>query len=625
VTLGSGDVQEPDRPTIDVFAAAPDAIVVVDDQGVIASANQLAGEMFGYDAADLIGQPLETLIPERFRDRHVSHRKSYSVAPTRRPMGLSLALFGRRRSGEEFPVEISLNYQRDKTGRVQAIAFVRDATAKRRMEEELRATEESFRLLVEGVEDYAIFRLDPSGRVVTWNQGAERVKGWSRDEILGRHISVFYRPEDVAAGIPERELERAASEGRVQSEGWRVRAGGQRFWAETTLSALRDPNGTLRGFAKVTRDRTESRQVRARLESVAALNRAVLERRPEEELLDLTVARARAMLSVAAVALWSPSGQGTLVVSHAEGENARALLGVAAVDDSSIVRVARTGRAEVVQNLYAHPAVPAELGTGGFASAAFVALNAGTDTFGVLAAVTANGAEPLQPHEVDLLQAFCTQAAVSLAHARARGEAEQLHLVSERERIARDLHDTVIQRLFAVGLSLEATSRRPTPEVQDRLHQAVSDIDDTIRAIRSSIFTLETQTETAPGLRSSVLEVMAEAAPTLGFEPAVSFDGPVDTLASGEITESLTAVLREALSNVARHAQASVVSIEVRAHDDMTLVVTDNGSGATSFERDGGHGVANLRERARLLSGDASITSVAPHGTRVEWTVPLPH
>src|SRR5207302_733470 len=148
-------------------------------------------------------------------------------------------LFGRRSSGEEFPVDISLNYQRSRDGAMRAIAFVRDITERRRIEQELRATEEQFRLLVEGIGDHALMMLDQSGRVMTWNPGAERIKGWAADEIIGRNFSVFYVPEDVAAGQPARDLERAAAEGRAQDAGWRVRGDGTRFWAETTLSAVR--------------------------------------------------------------------------------------------------------------------------------------------------------------------------------------------------------------------------------------------------------------------------------------------------------------------------------------------------------------------------------------------------
>ena len=281
-------------------------------------------------------------------------------------------------------------------------------------------------------------------------------------------------------------------------------------------------------------------------------------------------------------------------------------------------------RTESVADLQSDLRVPRELPNTGMSSGLFIPLHAGGETFGVIGIMMARGREQMQPHEADLLQAFGAQAAVSFAHARARRDSEQLHLVSERERIARDLHDTVIQRLFAVGLSLEATGRRPQAETEERLHRAVADIDDTIRSIRSSIFSLEARPDDAAGLRSRVLEVVAEATLTLGFEPSVRFEGPVDTLASDAITDNLVAVLREALSNVARHAHASSTRVTVAADDDIVLIVDDDGVGATTFDREGGHGVSNLSERARMLGGRASIMSLAPSGTRVDWRVPTP-
>src|SRR5438094_589860 len=119
--------------------------------------------------------------------------------------------------------------------------------------------EVSFRLLVESVKDYAIFMLDPEGRVVTWNRGAEAIKGYSPQEIIGKHFSRFYPPEDVQARKPERELETATTAGQYEDEGWRVRKDGSRFWANAVLTAVRDERGTLTGFAKVTRDLTDRR------------------------------------------------------------------------------------------------------------------------------------------------------------------------------------------------------------------------------------------------------------------------------------------------------------------------------------------------------------------------------
>lgn len=604
---------------LDLFDAAPDGVVLVDEDGRILRLNERARDLFGYEPGELTGEPIETLIPERFRAHHVDNRKAYTARPSRRPMGATLALFGRRKNGEEFAVDVSLNTSRDEHGRRVVIAFVRDVTERRHMEEELRASE----LLVENVADHAIFMLDPAGRIVTWNTGAERIKGWAAEDVIGRHFSVFYLPEEIASGQPERDLERAATDGRAHGEGWRVRAGGQRFWAETTIAVVRNDDGTLRGFAKVTRDRTENRQTRARLEGVAELNRAVLDGRPEEEVIALIVARARAMVGATLAVAWGPDASASsLVAVHAVGDGAAMLAGTSVPRDSLITLVMQSSRPEHVRDLASDRRAPKALVDAGMGSGLFVPVHAAGDTFAVLGVLLGRNRDPMEPHEIDLLQAFATHTGVAIAHGRARRDTEQLQIVTERERIARDLHDSVIQRLFAVGLALEATGRRPPDETRDRLHRAVTDIDDTIRAIRSSIFTLERRTDDAPTLRRRVLDVVAEEAPALGFEPSVAFEGPVDTLSNGELTDNLVATLREALSNVGRHAQATRVSVTVEAGDDIVLVVEDDGVGAASFARQGGHGVTNIRNRAQLLGGDATIGEHSPHGTRVEWRVP---
>jgi PAS domain S-box-containing protein len=139
-------------------------------------------------------------------------------------------------------------------------AVARDITRRRQVEEALRKSEEHLRLLVDGVRDYAIFMLDPSGQVASWNQGAERIKGYKANEIIGRHFSCFYPPEELQNGKPERELQKAIAEGHYAEEGWRIRKDGSRFWAHVEITALRDNTGKLRGFSKVTRDVTEQRR-----------------------------------------------------------------------------------------------------------------------------------------------------------------------------------------------------------------------------------------------------------------------------------------------------------------------------------------------------------------------------
>ncbi|HSJ06942.1 MAG TPA: PAS domain S-box protein [Longimicrobiales bacterium] len=170
-----------------------------------------------------------------------------------------------RRNGERFWASIVISALRDENGELVGFAKVtRDLTERRQQEERLRVTEERFRLLVQSVRDYAIFMLDPLGHVMTWNDGAQRIKGYAADEIVGRHFSVFYPPEARAAKFPERVLATAATTGRFEDEGWRVRRDGSLIWASVVITALRDDAGELVGFAKVTRDLTERREAEQR-------------------------------------------------------------------------------------------------------------------------------------------------------------------------------------------------------------------------------------------------------------------------------------------------------------------------------------------------------------------------
>ncbi|CAN7791279.1 PAS domain-containing sensor histidine kinase [Caballeronia sp. LjRoot34] len=139
--------------------------------------------------------------------------------------------------------------------------MVQDASARHKHLELLRQSEERLRLMIETVQDYAIFMLDPLGNVASWNAGAQKIKGYSSDEIIGRHFSIFYTPEDIATGKPGEELATANSCGRIEDEGWRVRRDGSHFWANVVITAVRDEAGTLRGFAKITKDMTESMQL----------------------------------------------------------------------------------------------------------------------------------------------------------------------------------------------------------------------------------------------------------------------------------------------------------------------------------------------------------------------------
>ncbi len=242
-----------------LLEAAPDAMVIVDQTGRITLVNQQTEAMFGYSRRELLGQPVEVLMPERFQARHTQHRDGYLAKPAVRPMGAGLQLFGKRKDGQEFPVEISLSplAAGDST---KVISAIRDISQRRRAEGLLRQTQERLNLLVEAVKDYAIFMLDPEGNVLSWNAGAEHIKGYRAAEIIGRHFSCFFLPEEIQQGKPQTVLHIAAAAGRFEEEGWRLRKDGSRFWANVILSPVRDQTGQLLGFAKVTRDLTEGRQ-----------------------------------------------------------------------------------------------------------------------------------------------------------------------------------------------------------------------------------------------------------------------------------------------------------------------------------------------------------------------------
>ena len=192
----------------------------------------------------------------------------------------------------------------------------------------------------------------------------------------------------------------------------------------------------------------------------------------------------------------------------------------------------------------------------------------------------------------------------------------------DRDRIARDLHDSVIQRLFAIGLSLQGTARLvERPEAVMRIGEAIDKIDDTIRQLRKAIFDIEL-TISKEGLHPKILDLVHELRPVLGIHPQLSFSGPVDAVVTGMLAEDVLAVLREALTNVGKHARASQVVITVAVGDEVRLVVADDGQGI-SAESSAGLGLRNMRQRAERLGGSVELGTSREGGTRLTWHVPI--
>ncbi len=258
--------------------------IATDDKGVIQLFNVGAERMLGYSAADVIDRitPADISDPQEViaRAAALSLELGTSITPGFEALAFKASrgiediyeLTYIRKDGTRFPAIVSVTALRD--GALNIIGYLligTDNSARKHAEEKLRWTESSFRLMVESVSDYAIVMLDPGGSVASWNTGAQRIKGYAADEILGRHFSVFYPEDDVAAGKPQRDLDAVTASGRYEDEGWRIRKDGSLFWANIVFTAIRDQGGHLRGFAKLTRDLTERKQVEAILTNARAV------------------------------------------------------------------------------------------------------------------------------------------------------------------------------------------------------------------------------------------------------------------------------------------------------------------------------------------------------------------
>ncbi|MEO6317152.1 MAG: GAF domain-containing protein [Acidimicrobiales bacterium] len=246
------------------------------------------------------------------------------------------------------------------------------------------------------------------------------------------------------------------------------------------------------------------------------------------------------------------------------------------------------------------------------------------EVFGNLYLTDKTSAEVFTGADEELAVGLAAAAAVAIQNVRLQTIVQRLALVEDRERIARDLHDTVIQRLFATGLSLQGTARivRDDAVAHARIEAAVDDLDLTVKHIRSAIFGLESGGPAPSGLRDRVLNLCRDTAATLGFEPLCLFDGPVDSGAADDLAVELLATLREALSNVARHAYATAVRVEVAVTDHVTLLVHDDGVGPPAPDAARGHGLKNMEARAVHRGGRFDLRAGEPVGTVLEWQVP---
>ncbi|MFC6064137.1 GAF domain-containing protein [Streptomyces ochraceiscleroticus] len=402
--------------------------------------------------------------------------------------------------------------------------------------------------------------------------------------------------------------------------------GGARFDAEdeAMLSMLAVAAGVAIDNARLYH---ESRRREQWLEALGEITRVLLSGAETGEVLALIARCSGELADADSVAVFLPDAvTGELTATVAQGVGAEQLAGSVVPREGSLAgRAACTGEPAVTGDLATDPrayASRSHLSATGPAVA--VPLRSDAHTRGSLRLSRTAGRQPFLDSDVRLISGFAEQAALALELDRGRRESEQVAALRERDRIAQDLHDLAIQRLFATGMTLQSAGRLiERPEAALRVGRAVDDLDETIKIIRSTIFGLRTAADPreGAGLRRRILDVVGAAGEALGFSPSLRMEGPVDTDVPSATAEHLLAVLTEALSNAARHAHARRVDVALTVADEAVLSVTDDGVGLGAGTPGGG--LTNLRSRADLLGGSLRLEAPAQGGIRLIWRVPL--
>jgi signal transduction histidine kinase len=370
----------------------------------------------------------------------------------------------------------------------------------------------------------------------------------------------------------------------------------------------------------------EARRQERWLRATTEITRELLSGTQPTQVLTLVTQKVLALSGADLVALAVPAGdRHQLVYTHAAGDGADDALGLVLPATQSLSgQVLASGTPVVVEDFRSDDRVNtvarAHMPLGW---AVLLPLGAPGNVRGVLTVGRDPGTQPFPQQAVEMVTTFAAQAGIVLELAEHRHDSERLAVFQDRDRIARDLHDLVIQRLYATGMSLQgAVPLIALPEVADRVSTAVDALDETIREIRTAIFSLQSHTDMKRGgLRAKIVEVVEEMTVPLGFAPSLRLVGPLDEDVPGEVGEQMLGALREALSNAARHAGAGTVDVTVDCGRDLVLRVRDDGKGlGTSTRRSG---LANLAERARGLGGVLRVESADGGGTDLEWRVAI--
>lgn len=527
------------------------------------------------------------------------------------------------------------------------IILIRNLAKLRSNYRELRDAEESFRQLVQESRDFAICLLDPQGRVRSWNEGAERIEGYKAEEIIGKSISLFYPDEDVRAGRPQQNLLRAAEEGRIEDEGWRVRKDGSRFWTNAVLTALLDNRGRLLGFSKITRDTSERREI----EQALRRSEARFRRLAESNIIGLGLGDSEGSIVEANEAFLKMIGATREALASGD-------LRWAAITAPEYILRHQQAMEQMKAAGFVHPYETELSRTDGgrvpvLAGAALLEEPRDSFIFWVLDVTPQKEATDALRKTKEGLESRVRERTQSLIklnedlkaeiHDRERAQLElresldQLRVLTarmekvreeERARIAREVHDGLGQSLTAIKMDLFFLLRSiPQHEIpaRTRLTSTTKLVDETIQLVRKIARQLR------PGLLDDLglgaaLEWEAEEFYKRTGIPCRVRTPDADLTLDDAYSITLFRIFQEALTNVARHSGATSVDVKLsKDAERVTLEVSDNGRGIPQAVAAQGRslGLVGMRERAQLLKGEFRIKSESGGGTTVIVSLPL--
>jgi len=593
--------------------SAPDAMLLADADGQVLVVNRQVEVMFGYDRSELVGNAVEQLIPAELRGRHKAHRTRYRVDPQVRPMGAALNLLARHRDGSEFPVEVSLSPLSDETGST-VVASIRDISDRVKIESQLHLVQASIDATQDGV-----FMFNPGTLAFSYvNQGAIDQTSYTREQLLTM-TPLHIKPEFTAKSFE------ALIEPLIQGTVPRLRfqtthrdRHGSDIPVEVSLEfpAAERPTAE-RVVVALVRDITERRAAERQrerqqqaLQGMSDIRTHILNDEPTVGVFDLICRCVSEICAGASVSVSQPEGDLNLrLIASCDSAD---VVGSTWKVNSTAKEAIET-RAPVIEKVSPNAAQPMD-----FDRRLSVPMVADERLIAVITAIRPGDAPMFSDSEVAIVESFSNQAAAALEITRARNDRQRLDLLEDRERIGRDLHDVVIQRLFAAGMGLQsiASSVAP-PEATERIASTVTEIDAAINELRTAIFGLDTA-RSGP-VEDQIRDVVAEHAAHLGFEPDVELDAGVNAIPA-VVVEQLLPTIGEALSNIARHAEATSATVTVGSTDGLlTMTISDDGKGV-SEQASGGRGLPNMTNRARRVGGSAELGGNASGGATLSWT-----